>query len=979
MSDISISQLYKIVAFRWSYSIEISEGYTQWKCGERIERADYSSVTSKPELISGLLWNKIVFPCGNGKRFKLSGIKKLSSEASLALLTQKIGNYHTELLAPIYQQIKGSFDNLKRLFSDKYVSYSKAERWKLEHAHLVEQLENQFSVEFLSEVKRRNISKFLSFFSRIYEIREKENQNFISEELRAYKEFFDKVESNPLTDTQRLACVVNEDNNLVLAGAGSGKTSVVIAKAGYLIKAGLALPNEILILAYGRKASQETDERISEKLPSVDGVKTSTFHKMGLDIIGEATQKKPRVSKLQEDRAEFYKLSNRIISDLTRKDHSYNQRVIDYFVTHLIPYKDEFKYEVQGEYFAALKEHDLCSIKSRIEWAEKRNGRVSLQQEQLKSFEEVVIADFLFVNGVKYIYEHPYEIDTASSMKTQYQPDFYLPDYDVYIEHFGIDENGKTPPFVDQEMYVQGVEWKRHIHREHNTKLVETYSYEMREGTLTDHLYSKLENHGVEFNPKPFHELLELLIGIGGEKKVTQFNKLIIDFLDLFKQSGDSIDSVRGKANRHPDKPRCHAFLDVFEPIYNQYCQELEKSGTVDFSDMIRKATELVQAGKYRPKFKYILVDEFQDISAIRAELVKALVSNVKDTVLMCVGDDWQSIYRFSGSDINYISKFEENFGFTERVLLDKTFRFNDKINSFSTNFITQNPAQIKKNVSSHTSIVDNGVTLVEFYQDVDTAIQVCVENIHVMNPDPATIYILGRYSFSKPSFLQTVAKSYPDYKFVFDTVHASKGKEEDFVILVDVNDARYGFPSKVVDEPLLELVLPTAEPYEHAEERRLFYVAITRSKHHSFILYDKEKPSKFIQEIGAKRNSDKYSFNKIRTEGTKSAPPDFGNCTSCITGKITMRVMHDGRFFFGCGHYPFCDHTPRTCNSCNKFPLVKDGNSYRCKSSECGNVLKACPHCTDGVMEEKTGKYGKFLGCSNYAKTNCRHTEKLH
>lgn len=977
MPDIPISTLYRLLSLQFNYSIEITDEYARVEKRGKIQYLPFSEVGQKPVIRTGILWDKIVFQSNDHNLLTISGIRKNISKDYLSQLSDLLCQYHIKKLQPAYQQIPGSYKEFKSFFGNSYARYSSVEKWRQKNDDLVRKLNNPIALEFMLEQEKRHIDKFLTLFSKSHEIREIQNQKFTSTELDNYREFFDKVENNPLTDSQRLACVVNEDNNLVLAGAGSGKTSVIIAKAGYLIQSGFAQPHEILILAYGKKASQETDERIKEKLPHIEGVTASTFHKLGLDIIGKATGKKPRVSKLQEDTAEFYKLINGIITDLTKSDKAYNQRVIDYFVTHLIPYKDEFQYPQQGDYFSALKEGDLRSIKSRIEWADKRNGRRSLRQELLKSFEEVVIADFLFVNGIEYQYEAPYEINTATADTTQYQPDFYLPEYGIYIEHFGISRDGKTAPFVDEFSYKQGMEWKRDLHRENNTTLVESYSYEMKDGTLTDLLYSKLEKHGVKFTPLSFQKLIQLLADIGEERKATQFTKFVVTFLDLFKQSGHSFEEVRYKANKHPDKPRCHAFIDVFKPIYDEYTSELIRSGTVDFSDMIRKATDLVQKGKYKPRFKYILVDEFQDISAIRAGLVKALVDNGDDTVLSCVGDDWQSIYRFSGSDINYTGKFEDYFGYTKRVSLDKTFRFNDKINEFATTFVTQNPSQIKKDVTSHTSVSTNAVTLVEYYKDIDKAIQNCVDDIKSNHPEPATIYILGRYSFSKPAFLQSMAGMYPSYKFVFDTVHASKGKEADFVIVVDVNEDRYGFPSKIVDEPLLNLVLPEAEAHEYAEERRLFYVAITRSKHHSYILYDSNKPSVFINEIGDNQGS-KYHFNRISTDGVKSAPPDYGSCPSCGTGKITMRVMPNGRFFFGCGHYPYCTYTPRTCNVCNRFPLIKDGLYYRCQNPECGNVAKACRQCADGVMVERSGRYGRFFGCSNYSIKKCNYTEKI-
>lgn len=977
INNIPVSLIYKFLAFKWKYSAIIREDYIQVKVKTYEKIIQFSDIIELPEIKNGFLWDRIEFKTKEKVVLSISGVPKKESANSLSILTRQIGQYCLNQIRPFYEQMLVSTEKYESIFEKGYGRHSSVERWKKESIKITEKLNNQFALTFMSDQEKESVSKFLSLFSNSHSIRENKNKKWVREELIKYQDFFDNVENNPLTESQRLACVINEDNNLVLAGAGSGKTSVIIAKAGYLIHSGLAKPYEILILAYGRKASKETDERIKEKLPGIDGVSTSTFHKLGLDIIGHATGIKPRVSKFQENTAEFYKLINRIITNLTKLDNSYNQRLVDYLVTHLIPYKDEFDYKQQGDYFSDLKEFNVESIKSKIEWSKNKNSKKSLKREQLKSFEEVVIADFLFINRIDYIYEHPYEIMTATADKTQYCPDFFLPEYGIYIEHFGINRRGKTAPFVNNSEYLEGMAWKRSLHRQHGTILVETFSYEMKNGTLTDDLYSKLERHGVVFNPLNFEELMVLLADIDEEQKVTQFTKLVITFIDLYKQSGNSFDEIRNKASKHKDKARCHAFLDVFEPIYNNYNEELKNSGEVDFSDMIRKAENLVNNRKYSPRFKYVLVDEFQDISAIRANLVKSVVNQGDDTSLSCVGDDWQSIYRFSGSDIKYTSNFENYFGHSAKVLLDKTFRFNNKINDFATTFVTQNPLQLKKNVKSHVSVDVNSITLVEYYKDVGLAIQKCVDDIVNKRKEPASVYILGRYKFTKPDVLAKIARQYPAYQFLFDTIHGSKGKEADFVIVLDVNDARFGFPSKIVDEPLFDLVLPDTEIYEHAEERRLFYVAITRSKHHSYVLYDYEKPSAFIKEIGEHEGL-KYHFNKISTEGVESAPPEYGKCSVCGTGKITLRVMPDGRFFFGCSHYPYCSFSPRVCNSCNKFPMLRDGEIYRCQNPECGSTLRACKLCTDGVMIERTGKYGRFFGCSNYAKTRCAYKEKI-
>lgn len=976
-TEFETSLLYRLIAFNLEYRVKANDKSVKVHRKKGEECISYLEVISKPKTINGWLWDKIVLNMSGGRIFTIEGIKKAQSESAKNILNRLLGKFHSHSIILSYKKVELSSVAFKSLFSYGYTRHSIVEKWRKENTKLAQALDNDFALEFLPENKWKNVKNFLELYSRCHNIREDHNRKFIEKEKKNYKDYFDQVEKNPLTESQRLACIVNEDNNLVLAGAGSGKTSVIIAKAGYLIQAGLVKPHEILILAYGRKASKETDERIKEKLQNVEGVKTSTFHKLGLDIIGLAIGKKPNVSKLQEDATEFYLLINKLLTELTKQDSEFNQRVLNYFVTHLIPYKSEFEFEQKGEYFAALKEGDMRSLKSRIEWAKKRSGKVSLQQEQLKSFEEVVIADFLFLNGVEYIYEHPYKIDTATPEKTQYLPDFYLTEYDIYIEHFGINRDGKTPYFIDQKSYEKSMEWKRTLHKQNNTTLIETYSYEMQEGVLTDLLRTKLEKHGYKLSTLLYQELLELLNSIKEDKKESQFNELVVNFLDLFKQSGSSFKEVRELSSRHPDKMRCHAFLDIFESVFQRYTLELEMAGTVDFSDMIRKAIDLVDRGQYRSPYKYILVDEFQDISAIRAGLVQSLIKSGGNTSLACVGDDWQSIYRFSGSDINYTGKFEDYFGYTKKITLDKSFRFNNKINRFATTFITENPAQLKKDITSHTHTDSNAITLVKYYQDVDRAIQGCVEDIISNGLQGKSIYILGRYSFSKPSFLQTLSGQYPQFYFSYDTVHASKGKEADYVIVVDVNDDRYGFPSKIANDSLLDLVLPPAEPYEYAEERRLFYVAVTRSKNHSYILYDVEKPSVFVKEVRSNRGR-KYSFNEISTEGVKSAPTDYGNCPSCGTGKIRRRESRFENFFFGCSHYPLCSYIPRTCEECNKYPLVRSGNIYKCLNQDCNYTAKACQRCNDGIMVKRKGKYGEFWGCSNYGKTKCLYTEKI-
>lgn len=386
MSDISVSTLYRLLTFKWNYSVEISAECIQKNASGNEQKLAFSKISQLPEIRYGFLWDKIVLISSDLASFTISGIKKRESKNSLSKISQQIEGFYLKQIRPAYEQISGSTESFKSIFNNRYGRHSDVERWKNQNAVLAEKLNNNFALSFISEQERADVFRFLSLFSSCHDVRESKNQKFVAGELSKYQDFFDKVENNPLTNSQRLACVINEDNNLVLAGAGSGKTSVIIAKAGYLIQSGLAQPHEILILAYGRKASKETDERIKEKLPDIEGVTSSTFHKLGLDIIGQATGIKPRVSKFQEDTAEFYKLINNIITDLTKSEKAYNQRVIDYLVTHLIPYKDQLEYDLQGDYFFALKECNLQSIKSKIEWAEKKKGSKNIAAREIEKF-----------------------------------------------------------------------------------------------------------------------------------------------------------------------------------------------------------------------------------------------------------------------------------------------------------------------------------------------------------------------------------------------------------------------------------------------------------------------------------------------------------------------------------------------------------------------------------------------------------------
>ena len=280
MTDIPLSWFYRLVTLKWDHEVKIAEFSVQYGS----DTLDYANVTARPKLDKGLFWNDIVFPSSTNGQIKISGINKRDAQAIFDSIINGIQDFHRQELTPYCSLIPDSYQAFKKSFNGKYVRHSTIERWEKKSGEIYQKLNNEFALESLANNHRKRVEKYLSLCSKAHSFRDVQNQKFITSELQKYNDYFDTVENNPLTESQRMSCVVNEDNNLVLAGAGSGKTSVIIAKTGYLIQSGLAKPHEILILAYGRKASRETNERIKEKLPQIEGIKTSTFHKLGFGV-----------------------------------------------------------------------------------------------------------------------------------------------------------------------------------------------------------------------------------------------------------------------------------------------------------------------------------------------------------------------------------------------------------------------------------------------------------------------------------------------------------------------------------------------------------------------------------------------------------------------------------------------------------------------------------------------------------------------
>ena len=341
----------------------------------------------------------------------------------------------------------------------------------------------------------------------------------ISNELVRSRALFDRIETRPLTAEQRKAVVVDERCNLVVAAAGSGKTSVIVAKAGWLLRRRYRRPSELLLLAFARDARKEMEDRIRARLGAATarGVTVRTFHSLGMAIIGKAEGKCPALAPAAENEQARFDLLKGIVADLLA-DRELSAILREWFQDWFAPYKSEHKFESWGDYYDYIRKFDIRSLKG----------------ETVRSFEECEIANFLYLNGVTYEYEAPYEHDLATSEKRQYKPDFHLPDHGIYMEHLGIDAAGRTAPYVDREQYLREMDWKRGVHAAHGTILIETFSHEHADGRLLGNLTEKLAAHGVTLSPIPREKVFDVLKQQG---RIDSFTRLVATFLQHFKGS----------------------------------------------------------------------------------------------------------------------------------------------------------------------------------------------------------------------------------------------------------------------------------------------------------------------------------------------------------------------------------------------------------------------------------------------------------
>lgn len=861
-------------------------------------------------ITKGLFWSTLVVPSSSGERLELGGLPNPSA-AELRSATdqgiarirriqraEEIARTFSERIAPLVQWARGLETAVKDRFKKRgWLDHDFIERLSHDRPEAYEKWLADADVKALLPQQPEEVRRAIERFGKkLGPWLEELNAHHLGRCLEAGEAFFEKIEKSPLTQEQRKAVICFDSRVLLVASAGSGKTSTMVAKAAYALTRKLFEPERILLLAFNNDAATELRQRLKERLTPhglpAELIAAKTFHAFGLEVIGQATGKKPSVAPWVENGKDLEMLLT-LIDEIKDRDLLFRTRW------------DLFRIVLGQDLPAFGKEEESPDAWSR---ETSRQGFWTLNNEVVKSRGEQIIANWLFYNGVSYVYEKPYEHQTVDAEHGQYCPDFYFPDIQTYLEHWALDEHGNPP--AEFAGYREGINWKRNLHAQHGTRLLETTMAELWSGQLFEKLGRQLTELGVTLDPNPDRP-------VPGRQPIEnpRLARTIRMFQTHVKNNRLSMADVRQRL-KHEEvgrfRFRHQTFLDLFEPIQKAWDAKLHAGGYIDFEDMLNLAADHVEQGRWTSPYELVMVDEFQDASQARARLTKALLAQ-KDACLFAVGDDWQSINRFAGADLAVMTRFADIFGPARTLRLETTFRCPQSLCDISSRFVQKNPAQLRKNVRSIRADVTDPVQIVRIEEEgkILSAVRRQLEMIGAeasQTNQRQTVYVLGRYRKDQVYCPGDFQHPLLDVEFI--TAHSSKGLECDHVILPRMTSETLGFPSRIEDDPVMALAMPGGDGFEFSEERRLFYVALTRARRSVRMITLHKRESAFVTEL--------VKDHKLRIRDLDREVQGEEACPECGKGFLVTR---NGRYglFMACSNFPPCRYKrnfPKTASA---------------------------------------------------------------
>ena len=867
--------------------------------------------------------------------------------------------------------------------ADHYISH-RDEKWlRSTYGTYYFELKNKLIFQYVcnnASTFRVDIGTLKQFLSKMHTLDTDittHNTNYVNRTLAREKTYFDNIlkDIDPgikLDEEQRRAVITDDDYCLLVAGAGAGKTTTMAAKVKYLVERKQINPREIIVISYTNKAIGELQERINKGL----GIpaKICTFHSFAFDIVKQFSAQPPEINFS----------SYQIIFDMLEKAIFNNKPLMRNLVLFLGYYfdlsEDVFQFSDLNQYHLYKAAQDFETLKSglgeyirKVEQQRSRKTR-TITGEYLRSIQEVQIAKFLYLNVLDYEYERVYPFGSPSRNK-KYTPDFYITqgEHTAWLEHYALSESGYSTIFTpkQRERYKKAIWDKRRLHKANQTTLLETWSLYNDRRPLLTHLKECLEKEGFLLKPRNLEEVYQKIVETGKDKYIYRLIVFMMKFIEQYKTTGyneDGFSILREKT----DNPRTLLFLDIAEQVYLHYQAVLKQKNQIDFADMINDAhfyLQEIERQNIDLPYKYIIIDEFQDIARQRFNLTKRL-SEITKAKVVAVGDDWQSIYAFSGSDITLFTRFLELMGAGTELKITHTYRNSQELIDIAGGFVQKNSAQIRKQLISPKRL-KNPIVL-EVFDDsfrpmkaLAAKVEKMIGSIITEYGESSSILLIGRYNYDKYKLCRTEqfkelpgeyiqSVRYPKAKISFMTAHSSKGLGYDNVILINVFEGKFGFPCQIEDDPIIKLVTYEDISMPFAEERRLFYVAMTRTKNRVYIAVPKNRPSRFLVELIK-------DFHIPHKDEINMQVVDLFNLRCPVCG---FPLKYEFNKNYGLNLW-ICTNEAEVCDFMTNDKVYKH------------DILK-CSKCADGyLIVRKSPKNGRvFYGCTNYHNENqkCTH-----
>lgn len=706
----------------------------------------------------------------------------------------------------------------------------------------------------------------------------------MSLELKEYFDnMFSKIDSNIKLDEDQVSAITNDDNYvLILAGAGTGKTTTMVGKVKYLVDIKKVDPSKILVISYTKKAVEELRTMINDEFNINADV--TTFHSLAFKYVRKIFRdRKCEIVDYNTKEKIFYDFINNIYKEGKMYDlmNTFTAQTTGnkHFGYGEILYKNYYKYNSYDAYFSEYKKikvnealnagienivNDLINKKINDD-----EYITTIKGELVKSASEAIIANFLYKHGIDYEYEKVY--DRVVADRKIYKPDFTLnlAGLPVYIEYFGLDD----------EKYNRIKEKKKELHNRYHNKFI--YLENLKLDEIESVLDLELRKMGFIYRDRNYIEIYNRLLDNNKLSEVNKLKRLFYDAVDQIKENKNRSEYtkiVKEFIVRCTDEELKQQYIKQFSYIngfYAYYSRRLINPDITcfDYSDLIYYSNKYINSKEFINDldYDYIIIDEYQDISDGEYALARN-TSEKSQGKVFAVGDDWQSIYSFRGSNITYITKFGNYFMNPTILSIKKTYRNSQELVDIAGEFIKENKDQISKDLISFKHLA-KPIHFVPYDDRIDSnkidesyeyeKLRELILKIHRVSPDHK-ILVLGRenkmidkifeYNEDFIDDLDTKVKieNVDDLELDAMTIHKSKGLTYDEVIIIGMNK---NFPKESYAKFwLIDLFKPQLpdEPIKFAEERRIFYVALTRTKNNVFILYNRnaQNRSEFVDEI---------------------------------------------------------------------------------------------------------------------------------